>query len=287
MQPSTSITAKAGIRDAAVPRVRCNGPLANQKAAFERFRKYVDIARAHVLEIGGLLPSEWTSAAKIWSSVDPLHASTSEADSGIRLYRARAESLPPQIRDVDAIFACDSFQHVNDVVQVYEECARVLKPGGVLYANFGPVWTAPDGAHIENVIVRGRRVDFWSGAVLPAWAHLLLEADDMRMLASQIHGDETGAALSEYIETSTWINRIPLNQHLSAPFRARLDKISLRGCSKFGYRYKPVTPPPAYRQLSDEAYVLEQCYRRYGLNEVELRVRDLEVVVRKPAFARR
>lgn len=260
-----------------------NGPLANEKAAFERFLRRLDLAGKKVLEIGGCLPEEWTRAAKEWHSIDPLHADGSWRSGHVVRHGGVAEALPLDDGEVEAIFACDSFQHVNDVTTVYAECFRVLKPGGVLYANFGPVWTAPDGSHIENVTACGRRWDFWSRQLLPPWSHLLLSHDRMQELAVAALGDDLGMAVAAYLRTSRWINRTPLRVHLQAPTRAGLQKVSFRGCQKFGYRFQPMRVPAGFPDLRDEFEVMRQCCEKLDMTEPELRVRDLELVVRKPA----
>lgn len=260
-----------------------NGPLANEKAAFARFRRRVDLSGKKVLEIGGCLPEEWTRGAREWHSIDPLHADGSRQSGQVVRHGGVAEALPVKDGEVDAIFACDSFQHVDDVAAMYAECFRVLKPGGVLYANFGPVWTAPDGAHIENVTARGRRWDFWSQQFLPPWSHLLLSNDRMQELAVAALGDDLGMAVAAYLRTSRWINRTPLRTHLDAPMRAGFQKLSFRGCQKFGYRFQPMHLPAGFPELHDESEIVRQSCKKFDMTERELRVRDLELVVRKPA----
>jgi len=259
-----------------------NGPLASERGAFARFRRHVDIAGKRILEIGGCLPESWTNAARQWHSVDPLNPRDQMPTGHVMRHRGVAESLPPGVGVVDAVFACDSFQHVTDVAAVYAECSRILKPGGIVYANFGPVWSAPDGAHLENIVAQGRRWDFWSGQLLPSWSHLLLPPDRMRYLATRLLGDEVGSAVATYIQASTWINRTTLRRHLEAPSLARFETVSLRGCQKFGYRSRPVAAPADVHELHSEAEVILRCREKFGLTENELRVRDLEIVVQKP-----
>jgi SAM-dependent methyltransferase len=47
----------------------------------------------------------------------------------------------------DVVYTFDAFEHFADPATVLKEVHRVLKPGGVLYASFGPLYHSPHGAH--------------------------------------------------------------------------------------------------------------------------------------------
>jgi SAM-dependent methyltransferase len=47
----------------------------------------------------------------------------------------------------DLVVSKDSFEHVIDLDGVLQEIARCLRPGGRLYAGFGPLWNSPFGGH--------------------------------------------------------------------------------------------------------------------------------------------
>lgn len=48
---------------------------------------------------------------------------------------------------VDVVFSYNCFEHFPEPEAVVREALRVLRPGGYFYANFGPLYFSPKGAH--------------------------------------------------------------------------------------------------------------------------------------------
>ncbi|BEI32945.1 class I SAM-dependent methyltransferase [Polynucleobacter sp. HIN5] len=58
------------------------------------------------------------------------------------------ENIPSDSLDIigsDAVF-----EHLANLSAVLSECYRILKPDGILYANFGPLWRTWSGDHISG-----------------------------------------------------------------------------------------------------------------------------------------
>jgi SAM-dependent methyltransferase len=66
----------------------------------------------------------------------------------VAFVRADAANMPAFPDDhFDVVYTFDAFEHFADPAAVLKEVHRVLKPGGVLYASFGPLYHSPHGAH--------------------------------------------------------------------------------------------------------------------------------------------
>jgi ubiquinone/menaquinone biosynthesis C-methylase UbiE len=52
----------------------------------------------------------------------------------------------------DAVFSYDTFEHVGRPERMLEECIRVVRKGGVIYLNFGPLYMSPLGEHAYRSI---------------------------------------------------------------------------------------------------------------------------------------
>jgi SAM-dependent methyltransferase len=79
----------------------------------------------------------------------------------IEFRAARAEDLDDADDSFDIVMARDTFEHIHDLPSALAAAHRALRPGGRLYAGFGPLYRSPFGDH--------RLLRLW----VP-WAHLVL-----------------------------------------------------------------------------------------------------------------
>ena len=79
----------------------------------------------------------------------------------VELRAIRAEDLDPHGEPFDIAMARDTFEHIKDLNGALGAAYRALRPGGRLYAGFGPLYRSPFGDH--GLLRLG----------IP-WAHLIL-----------------------------------------------------------------------------------------------------------------
>ena len=94
--------------------------------------------------------------------------------SGLHFLRMDAADLAFGDESFDVVYSYDAFEHFADPAAVLQQGIRVLRPGGFLFASFGPLYASPWGAHQ------------WHCIDVP-YCHLLFGEDDLSRFAAR-HG---------------------------------------------------------------------------------------------------
>lgn len=69
------------------------------------------------------------------------------AAGGARFAAMDAAKLGFSDNSFDLVFSYNSFEHFPEPDVVLDEAIRVVRPGGYIYLNFGPLWLSARGAH--------------------------------------------------------------------------------------------------------------------------------------------
>ncbi|MCX8036977.1 MAG: class I SAM-dependent methyltransferase [Candidatus Sumerlaeia bacterium] len=136
--------------------------------------------------------SDWTAATpRSAFLVEPLQNISKQMDlSGVVSFRSgRPEYNPDRLVFVqadgarlpfcdgafDIVFSHGCLEHVADLDRLFAEMFRVLRPGGLLYAESEKFWASRDGSHLYDIF--------------PApWAHLLADAETLWQIYAADHG---------------------------------------------------------------------------------------------------
>jgi len=143
------------LREMTFDEVRLTGHGNEPEAHLRRTRRYVDLARADVLVLGAGRGEElalWRAhRPRSLTAVDALdHARDWRRIDGVRFARMDARSLAFADASFDLVASTALFEHIDRVDDAAREMARVLRPGGLAFANFGPLWWTYGGAHYEG-----------------------------------------------------------------------------------------------------------------------------------------
>lgn len=132
---------------------------------------------------------DWFSYERAWGQWKKRYA---QIASGVDVHFTQAD-LAHMSDFPDASFDIVSsdavFEHLKNLPEVLAEFHRILKPGGVLYATFGPLWYGYGGDHVSGY-----------DAVTSGFNHLLLEGDEY-----QRYLDGMGAHAHSEHDGRTWI----------------------------------------------------------------------------------
>jgi ubiquinone/menaquinone biosynthesis C-methylase UbiE len=98
-----------------------------------------------------------------------------------------------QIEDgcIDVIGSDAVFEHLKNLQDVLKEFYRILAPGGVLYATFGPLWYGYGGDHVSGY-----------DQITSGYNHLILPPKEyqsyLQGMGQQIHSEDDGRTWIEH-----------------------------------------------------------------------------------------
>lgn len=198
-------------------------------------------------------------------------------DGNYHFIRGRAQSVDYPDNYFDYVFSCNAFHHISRFSEALREMYRVLKPGGLVFSIFGPIWSAPDGSHLENVSYRGRMIQFWEEQLVPDWYHLVYEYKELyEILAANIEKDKA-YAIADYIYFSNWINRMSYFDYKDIIDCSKFIVIEMTGVNDFGYNHNILF----YKNPFSKKYETWK-QNEYSLSPMEYAVRDLNLILQKP-----
>ena len=165
-------------------------PRIQERRRFYDCQTICDFRGKHVLEVGGQLPRSFVEVARpaSWTALD-LNVPADDSDLFYKAIQANAADMPLPDSSVSLIFSSSAFEHIADLGGALREMHRVLRPHGLVYSEFSPIWSAADG-HLLRGAVRKTLQDagLWP---LPPWAHLTMTRGEMRsFLAAALRAKE-------------------------------------------------------------------------------------------------
>jgi SAM-dependent methyltransferase len=212
------------------------GIASDEQSVFRTFTNRFAMAGRAVVEIGGAVPVALVRAAQIkqWVAVDPRNSPQGGPQTEYWSLRGRGSQLPLDTGTVDFVFSCNAFEHIADLNATLEELARVLKVGGIVYAHFGPIWSAPDGHHLETV-VDGEAYNFWEDQTVPLWAHLALTQEELTLVLEKLRPKSVAASLARWIHQDEELNRLFFEDYLDLFAKSSLHLVHLETCADIDY----------------------------------------------------
>lgn len=191
-----------------------------QKRAIDNFTRLAikDIKKSIILEIGsdceGKIIKELASlGAKKVVGINPglENDLTDESDfscehlpDNCQLLNDDASKLSFDDETFTHIFSVSVFEHLNNFKDCLSEMHRVLIPGGIVYADFGPIWSSSIGHHVYAKC-GDEEARHWNPLKNPIYnySHLLTNKDEMR---ADLQGTVSDSLLEEILK---WVYELP------------------------------------------------------------------------------
>jgi SAM-dependent methyltransferase len=208
-------------RDVLLPFRSRHGLSRYQHRAIERFLSFGPALDA-VLEVGSDLDrrvmrelADRGARSVVGVNPDVDHGSApASGDAGhgrFAIVRADARRLPFADGCFSAVFTVAAFEHIHDLDRALGELHRVLRPGGIVYSDFGPIWSCSVGHHVY-AIVDGVEARHWKPGrnPVPHFAHLLMTPEQLRprLFEKSWMFDRLADAVIEWIYRGAGINRL-------------------------------------------------------------------------------
>lgn len=257
----------------------------SEENVFADFVSRVALTGAVVAEIGGAFPVDLLEEHGVtrWYSVDP-NREPGTGGSGVReVLASRAEDMPLPDDSVDAVFSCNAFQFL-DVAATLSQVRRVLRPGGLLYAHFGPIWSAVDGHQLEYVRHGDRDLAFWRDTLLPPWAHLEYGRDELRALLRTGLPADLADLLVWHVHDSDTVNRLFFEDYVAAALSSGLHWVEVAASTHLDYEITPPAYDPGLLRGTPVGALTAAVSHRLG-RPTQVGIRDVLMVLRKPAGA--
>lgn len=163
----------------------------------ELFRPFVSFEGKTVLELGcnkGYLINSFSQAEKfdaIGAELDAEALKVARENYGdkIKFVQSTLTNIPLPDESVDIIYTIDTVEHLSKPREIFEDCLRVLRPGGTFLVHFG-AWLTPYGSHLEDVIP------------MP-WANAVFSMDTLLKVAAHLYESPDYEVACYYVDQKT------------------------------------------------------------------------------------
>jgi SAM-dependent methyltransferase len=237
-------------------------------------KKYLNVAAAtigfrgqNVLEVGGCSPPAlvrghgplaWTAVNLNSQEVDDFNEQARELS--LTGYSARYQdiALAELTSTYDRIYSINSFEHVKNLTGAFEKMCQALRPGGLLFTLFGPIWSSDVGHHLSLSTDQGP-IHFGDG-VLEPWEHLTSTPAAIGAKLQAKYGKSAADRAVEFIFTYPDLNRVFEHEYLEVVAKSGLSPVMI-------VRNKKGQPPKVAGATSTRELVLVLKKGRPGLLE--------------------
>ena len=191
----------------------------------------VGLKNKEVLEVGGCVAAKEIESfsPKSWTSIDINNKRVEAVTSGPAAsfkhsaHLMNACNLEFADNSFDRAYSVNCFEHINGLEDAFSEMYRVLKPGGLLFTVFGPIWSSPVGHHTYVETEDG--VIHFNDHIFPDWQHLLMSEEGFTAALEGKFSDDIRQQIAEYVYESDDLNRLADGEYFDLIFASGFTPI--------------------------------------------------------------
>ena len=179
----------------------------------------------------------------------------------IKFVQSTPETIPLPDASVDVIYTIDTVEHLSKPEELFAECHRILRPGGLFFIHFQGFY-GPYGSHLEDVIpFPWANAVFSMDTLLDVAAHLY-ESPDYKVACYYLDEKTGERKANPYLDKVKWrefLNHITIRRFRriikKSPFRIlHLENIGFGGKTfRFGSHLGKLSQIPLAEEYSTKA----------------------------------
>jgi len=164
----------------------------------------------------------------------------------------------------DAAFSMACFEHVSTLPRMLSNIKRLLKPGGMLYTIFAPIWSGPNGHHFnETLIPNSLRLGHEQvQLLLNPWEHLYLDRTSLVKRHESVYGYDLASEIAHVVYNHPHVNRWHFEDYNHAVSKLSFQWYRLRGLFE-------ADPPEEITSTLDKRYG-QSVYKNFRSSGIEL-----------------
>jgi ubiquinone/menaquinone biosynthesis C-methylase UbiE len=222
----------------------------NQLDYFTICKKTIGLCNKEILEIGGAIPISYVSKASplSWTSIDINERRFDDLDkeeANKCCYKSilmDATKMDFPDNSFDVVFSGNCFEHIENLTQALDEIYRVLKPNGILFTIFSPIWSGPVGHH--TWVWDGDSPITFNSGVFPHWHHLVKSPKELKLELLQKYSEDLSEKIVQYVYYSNDLNRL-----LDTDYEQLLDKYGYYPIIKYALKFRGHPPQNLIEEL--------------------------------------
>lgn len=188
--------------------------------------------------------------------IQPLRANSRIPNQPYVIFDGSASAIPETFNaHFDIALSINAFEHIAALDEALERTYKALRPSGVLFSQFGPIWSCIVGSHFW---VR-EGYNFNAPAPLPPWAHLRMTREEIsdHLRSAGLCDDDISQTLYQIFD-SDFVNRRHYEDYEAAMAKSPFTDVRLEGLWH-------QTPSPEVQVELERKYPNHKEFGAYGV----------------------